>query len=352
MDVFISWSGDRSKALASALKELLPDAVQGVVAWMPDRDINAGSRWVEELNKKLDNTNFGVLCLTPENLGAPWLLFEAGSLSKRVSASSVVPYRLGLRSADVLFPLAQFQGIDADESGTRKLIQSLNSALPTPMEGARLDRVFQRWWPDLRSRIEAIPAAEKIAATIENPRVLCGANEQYAQNSCLKFDLDVEVLKNAFPQQVTVEPKLTAIRLRDLLRSKRFDIIHLVLPVHPVNGELIFSEVDSNQNPATSAIDKMPAAVFAALIADTQASLVFLATCHAYALAVDVSPVTNIIATNIAITGDQAGEWEQWFYDLLASGTSLFKAYELTKLQYTTPIRLIGRRDVVFIKQP
>jgi len=89
MDVFISWSGDRSKALASALKELLPDAVQGVVAWMSDRDINAGSRWVEELNKKLDNTNFGVLCLTPENLGAPWLLFEAGSLSKRVSASSV-----------------------------------------------------------------------------------------------------------------------------------------------------------------------------------------------------------------------------------------------------------------------
>lgn len=353
MDVFISWSGARSKALAQALSELLPDAIQNLKPWMSDRDISAGSRWAEELNKKLANTNFGVLCLTAQNVGAPWLLFEAGSLSKSVSSSSVVPYCLGVRSGDVPFPLAQFQGVDADEAGTKKLIKSLNSAAPAPMDETRLDRVFQRWWPDLRSRIEAIAASEEIVATIDKPRILCGASKQYAEDSRYEFYRDVEVVQKAFPGRVTIERCLTSKRLRELLRSKpRFDIVHLVVPVDAISGELIFSPVDAAHLPTTTEIDRMPAGAFAALVRDAQTSLVFLATCHAYAMAVDVSPVTNIIATNITLSGESAEEWEECFYDLLANGDSLFKAYELTKLQYTTPLRLIERRNVIFNKQP
>jgi hypothetical protein len=87
-------------------------------------------------------------------LAAPWLLFEAGSLSKQVQESRVVPYRLGLRAPDIPFPLAQFQGIDANELGTRKLIETLNLALPDSIESQRLDRMFERWWPDLKGRLE------------------------------------------------------------------------------------------------------------------------------------------------------------------------------------------------------
>src|SRR5438876_7271285 len=97
MNVFISWSGDRSKKLASALSELLPKALSNLNVWMSD-DIEAGTPWGEELNRKLETSNFGVLCLTPENSNAPWLLFEAGALAKAVSGSRVVPYRLGLGS--------------------------------------------------------------------------------------------------------------------------------------------------------------------------------------------------------------------------------------------------------------
>ena len=165
MDVFISWSGHRSGMIARALAELLPDAIQSLKAWMSEHDIGAGARWGHELNRQLESSHFGVICLTPENIGAPWLLFEAGSLAKSVSVARVVPYRLKLSATDVPFPLAQFQGVDADEAGTKKLLQSLNAGLKQPMDPGRLDRVFQRWWPDLDKRIAAIPAS------VEGPEV-------------------------------------------------------------------------------------------------------------------------------------------------------------------------------------
>lgn len=168
MNVFISWSGERSRLLAKALAELLPDAIQELKCWMSEHDIRAGSRWGHELQQQLESSNLGVLCLTPENLNAAWLLFEAGSLAKSVSEGKVVPYRLNLTAASVSLPLAQFQGVDADEQGTRKLVESLNAARQQPMETGRLDRIFQRWWPDLDARIKAIPVSS------DGPRPLIG----------------------------------------------------------------------------------------------------------------------------------------------------------------------------------
>src|SRR5262249_13954180 len=54
-------------------------------------------------------------------------------------------------------PLAQFQGVDADEAGTIKLLRSLNHCSPNPMPADRLDRVFARWWPDLKNRLDRLP---------------------------------------------------------------------------------------------------------------------------------------------------------------------------------------------------
>src|SRR5262245_4246481 len=160
MNVFLSWSGDRSKRLASVLSDFLQDAIQNVTVWMSDQNIGAGSRWSDELNKKLEDSDFGVLCLTPENLSAPWLLFEAGSLAKSVSGSKVVPYCLGVALTDVPVPLAQFQSVNADKAGTKKLLQSLNSALDSPIDQPRLERIFGKWWPGLKTKIEAILPSE------------------------------------------------------------------------------------------------------------------------------------------------------------------------------------------------
>src|SRR5438046_1749635 len=85
MNVFISWSGKRSKQLALLLRKWLPNVLQTVQVWMSDADIDAGMRGINEISNQLKQARIGILCVTPENQTAPWLLFEAGAISNQVS---------------------------------------------------------------------------------------------------------------------------------------------------------------------------------------------------------------------------------------------------------------------------
>jgi hypothetical protein len=156
MNIFISWSGQRSRQIASALNEWLPDIFQDLTTWMSTDDVEAGVRWGTELNQQLQSTNFGILCLTPENLNARWLLFEAGSLAKAISISRVVPYCYQLVPTDVPYPLAQFQAVSADREGTNKILQSINAIRDERMPDDRLCRHIDKWWPDLESTLKAL----------------------------------------------------------------------------------------------------------------------------------------------------------------------------------------------------
>lgn len=160
MQLFLSWSGERSKAVATALTRWLPDVFQDLSVWMSAHHIDAGQRWGHELGNQLASTSFGVLCLTPDNVQSPWLLFEAGALSKVISDAKVVPYLFELSPTDVPFPLAQFQGVEATNDGTLDLLQSINSSLERPLPGDRIERLFTKWWPDLKAALDAVPATD------------------------------------------------------------------------------------------------------------------------------------------------------------------------------------------------
>jgi TIR domain len=169
--VFISWSGQRSLAVAKALHEWLPDIVQYVKPWMSSCDIQAGARWTPEIDDQLSQTKFGIICLTPENQHKPWVAFEAGALAKTVDEaySYVVPYLIGMDKTEVKGPLAQFQSVPLDEKGTFGLVQSINkvpnndAALPKE----RLEKVFKPGWPVLKQAFENLPEDD---APIQKPR--------------------------------------------------------------------------------------------------------------------------------------------------------------------------------------
>jgi hypothetical protein len=92
MKVFITWSGERAKTVAEAIREWLPSVIQAVDPWMSEADIRAGGRWQSELNQQLEHTDFGIVVLTPESLSAPWIHYEAGALAKKVDIGAVCPY--------------------------------------------------------------------------------------------------------------------------------------------------------------------------------------------------------------------------------------------------------------------
>jgi hypothetical protein len=167
--IFISWSGHRSQAVAEALKEWLPRLFQAVEPWISSADIRAGSRWAVEVAKALETTDFGILCVTKENLNAPWLLFEAGALSRSLSVGKVVPYLLDLEPHQLTGPLSQFQAVKADETGTGKLVRCVaEQHNENRRPGATLAHVYAAFWPELssvlkhieESSIKANPAAE------------------------------------------------------------------------------------------------------------------------------------------------------------------------------------------------
>ena len=60
-----------------------------------------GSQWFHELGKVLDESSFGILCLTRQNLGAPWVLYEAGALGKHFGQARVVPLLIDLKMPDL-----------------------------------------------------------------------------------------------------------------------------------------------------------------------------------------------------------------------------------------------------------
>jgi hypothetical protein len=167
--VFISWSGQRSLYVAKALHEWLPETVQYVEPWMSHEDIQAGARWSPEISDQLSQTKFGIICLTPENQHKPWLVFEAGALAKSVDDAYVVPYLIDMDKSQVEGPLAQFQAVSLDEKGTLGLVQSINRVpdKDAALQKERLERVFNRGWPELKRVFEKLPDAD---APIQKPR--------------------------------------------------------------------------------------------------------------------------------------------------------------------------------------
>lgn len=158
MNVFISWSGSRSKVIAEALRDWLPCVVQACEPWISSADIDAGVRWGSNLAEQLQKTHFGIICLTSENLSAPWILFEAGALSKSVSEANVCPYLFDVKPTDLKGPLAQFQVVNSDKEGTRKLVQTINRSLGGQKKSDEIiDKAFEALWSDLAAAFKEIP---------------------------------------------------------------------------------------------------------------------------------------------------------------------------------------------------
>jgi hypothetical protein len=157
MKVFISWSGLRSKKLANALHDWLPLVLQNVQPYMSSEDITTGTRWLGSISSELESSNFGVFCLTPENLTAPWIHFEAGALSKIVNNSHVIPLLFDLKPTDIKGPLDQFQAAVLEKEGVYRILRSVNHASGAGALGeSHLERQFTALWPQLEEVIKNI----------------------------------------------------------------------------------------------------------------------------------------------------------------------------------------------------
>lgn len=160
MPVFISWSGDRSKGVAEALRRFLPLVIQRLPVFMSGSDIAAGTKWANILHEQLAKATFGIICVTPENLQMPWLNFEAGAISNAVGQPRVAPLLLELHASDVGPPLSLFEMSEFTRQDIYSLVVSINETeqalrLDTPV----LDEAFAAFWPRLEADLAALAKA-------------------------------------------------------------------------------------------------------------------------------------------------------------------------------------------------
>jgi len=166
-NVFISWSGPQSEWVARALRDWLPVVIQTAKPWMSAADIEKGSRGLDEVSSRLQGMKVGIVCLTPENLNEPWILYEAGALSKTIDDKTrLCTYLLGgLEFQDVKPPLGIFQATKANKQDTHKLVRTINrAASDTPIPDTNLDILFDHMWPDLEKQLKALPESNGVAA--------------------------------------------------------------------------------------------------------------------------------------------------------------------------------------------
>jgi hypothetical protein len=185
--IFLSWSGEQSRRAALALRAWLPNVFQDLDVWMSQHDLAAGKRWPDTLDKELATTNVGILCLTTESVTSAWLLFEAGALAKEVSASRVIPYRLGISDTTVNLPLARFQSVSADRDGTLSLLKSINDVRAHKFEAARVAELFDTWWPTLSAELEPLTAQGQPRYPIGGTSPFEGPHEKIPEDAMNKF---------------------------------------------------------------------------------------------------------------------------------------------------------------------
>src|SRR6056297_833270 len=156
-NVFISWSGTQSKKIAEELRSWIPSVLQFAKPYFTPNDIEKGAKWGSEISQKLSESNVGVICLTKENFNNPWILFEAGALSKDLERSKVCSILFGMENPDLTGPLTTFQTTEFTKGDFQKLMKTINAAgEDQALNSETFSRVFDMWWPQLESAIAKI----------------------------------------------------------------------------------------------------------------------------------------------------------------------------------------------------
>ena len=165
--LFLGWSGDVSGEVAVALREWLPNVLPSVEPWMSEKDVTKGRRWPTELVTALETSDCGILCMTPENLDALWLHFEAGVLAKKGHPGEnriVCPLVVGLDKRDLQSPLALLQATEPTPGDFRQMLNDINAlSRPLPLTPGQLTKYFDAFWPGLEKTLASLAKKAKKA---------------------------------------------------------------------------------------------------------------------------------------------------------------------------------------------
>src|SRR5262249_13754043 len=142
---------------AEALKEWLPKVLPGTKPWMSKVDITKGRPWFASISTQLSRSSVCIICVTQENVGSPWLYYEAGAISHVRNDTLICAYLIGVEPGALSgTPLGQYQCTVFDKDDTWLLIQDMNGTLENSHADELLRGNFDRQWPALQKKLAKI----------------------------------------------------------------------------------------------------------------------------------------------------------------------------------------------------
>ncbi|QXE89245.1 toll/interleukin-1 receptor domain-containing protein [Geomonas subterranea] len=171
--VFISWSGEKSRRIGEVFRTWLPSVLQFVQPYFTPEDIEKGAKWNGDISRNLEESKIGIICLTKENTEKPWIMFEAGALSKNLESSKILTLLCGITPTDVSGPLIHFQSTQLQKKDLRLMLEAINnSAQDFKLSQDQLENTFEMCWPALEKKIQEVlelstePQSERIEKEI------------------------------------------------------------------------------------------------------------------------------------------------------------------------------------------
>src|SRR5215831_17568310 len=147
MRIFVSWSGTRSQAIATAMRNWLPKLIDGIKLFHSE-DIEKGSAWHPALVKALRDCRAGIFCITPESLTSHWMLFEAGALIQHGNQPTLLTYLYGIN--ELTGPLSHFKTTRFDRKDSLRFVQRIAKLVGGGDANSVLTR-FEETWPSFES---------------------------------------------------------------------------------------------------------------------------------------------------------------------------------------------------------
>ena len=154
--IFLCWSKRRSRSIATAWAALLPEVIKDIQP-IVSTEFQKGKEWSMLLRRDLDEARTGIVFLTPENVDAPWIHFEAGALATAVGRRNgdVFTYVYGFDAGQLAGPLSAYHSTVATRVDTQRLVRDLCAELDRdpPDEAA-----YSAWWVKLEEALSNVPS--------------------------------------------------------------------------------------------------------------------------------------------------------------------------------------------------
>lgn len=175
MDLFLSWSGERSKELARIFNKWVKQVIPQLDVYYSPDDIQPGERWSDSIKGGLKGNPMGIFFVVEENIVQPWLNFEAGAISNQVGNTNVIPLLHDIEPSRITGPLTQFQAISYMEEDLKRLIKLINENITDirKIDPILLNEIFDKWYPDFENQYEKFkkenpsPEIKEVSGTLD-----------------------------------------------------------------------------------------------------------------------------------------------------------------------------------------